>query len=137
RAAAFERVAAGACNQVDAAREIGLSQQRAHDLYHRWRVGGLDAITRKKRPNGTGTKPHEPTADERARHAMLTRLANPTTRARYAKRASTVECVFGTMHTRGHTQLHLRGHAGAITEWALRAIGHNLARFHRLALATP
>lgn len=70
-----------------------------------------------------------PTAVEANAHRLRTRAG----KARYAKRKSTVETVFGIIkHVQGFRQFLLRGLRAVQGEWALVCIGWNLKRLFAL-----
>lgn len=67
---------------------------------------------------------------------MAWRLRTKDGRARYAKRKSTVEPVFGTIkHVMCFRQFSLRGLAAATGEWTLVALAFNLKRMNVLRFA--
>jgi transposase len=62
--------------------------------------------------------------------AMRARLADPDQRARYRRRAATVEPVFGQIKTRISNRFRLRGLDAVRAELALIATAHNLLKLH-------
>lgn len=59
-------------------------------------------------------------------------MAEPETRARYARRGTTVEPIFGTLkQTRGLRRFHLRGLAQVQLEWQLACLAFNCRRLHQ------
>ena len=67
---------------------------------------------------------------------MAWRLRTKDGRARYAKRKSTVEPVFGIIkHVMGFRQFSLRGLAAVTGEWTLVTLGFNLKRMNVLRFA--
>lgn len=77
----------------------------------------------------------EPDTDDPVRK-MAWRLKTKEGRARYAKRKSTVEPVFGIIkHVMGFRQFSLRGLAAATGEWTLVALAFNLKRMNVLRFA--
>jgi len=64
-----------------------------------------------------------------AKEKMARRPRTTTGRADYALRKATVEPAFGQMKTRQHAgHLRLRGLAGALGEWTLHLVCHNLRK---------
>ena len=77
----------------------------------------------------------EPDTDDPVKK-MAWRLKTQEGRARYAKRKSTVEPVFGIIkHVMGFRQFSLRGLAAATGEWTLVALAFNLKRMNVLRFA--
>lgn len=67
---------------------------------------------------------------------MAWRLKTKEGRARYAKRKSTVEPVFGIIkHVMGFRQFSLRGLAAVVGEWTLVTLAFNLKRMNVLRFA--
>jgi transposase len=79
---------------------------------------------------------HEPEIDETTLpplEAMTHRLTTKAGKARYGKRKSTVETVFGLIkHVLGFRQFQLRSLESVQSEWNLVCIGWNLKRMHVL-----
>lgn len=78
-----------------------------------------------------------PPADATPREQMDHRLRTPEGQALYARRAVTVEPVFGQLkEVRGFRRFARRGLQAAQAEWKLIATAHNLMKLHQAHLAT-
>ena len=71
-----------------------------------------------------------------ARRAMAAKLEEPSNAARYRKRRSTVEPVFGNIKANlGYRHFMRRGRSAVQSEWRLICAAHNLLKIRRVALA--
>ena len=78
--------------------------------------------------------PRQPTAPWR--RAMQAKLQTETAKAKYKRRKSTVEPVFGILKSvLGFTRFHLRGLANVKNEWQLLTLAYNCKRLHKLMAA--
>jgi transposase len=83
-----------------------------------------------RRPQTDGSKTHRSGRKQRVfalRQKMHARLAQPSVRELYGRRAATVEPVFARIKRHmGFTRLHCWGHRAASAEWTLVCLAHNL-----------
>ena len=85
-------------------------------------------------PDPTKPPPRPPKAPWRL--AMQAKLRTETAKAKYRKRKSTVEPVFGILKSvLGFTRFHLRGLAKVKIEWQLLTLAYNCKRLHKLMAA--
>lgn len=135
-AAIFDRTNTGELTLTDAAIEIDVSYTRASQMRTDYRRHGIDALKRKRRPNGFAA--HDDGPDPRiVRHEMQTRLATEHGRARYKLRAQTIEPIFGQVkHVRGVRRFQRRGLAACAAEWKLITATHNLLKLWRHGTAS-
>jgi transposase len=83
-----------------------------------------------RRPQTDGSKTRRSRRKQRTfalRQRMHARLAQPSLRELYGRRAATVEPVFARIKRHmGFTRLHCWGHRAASAEWTLVCLAHNL-----------
>jgi len=116
RQAVIERVDAGELSLRAAAREVGLSDLKIRQLVERHRAGLPDPAL--------------------VRHQMEEKLADPVNQARYKKRQSSIEPVFGNIKAnRGYRRFSRRGLEAVNSEWRLICASHNLLKLRRMAPA--
>lgn len=97
-------------------------------------VGDLVLLVPPWQPRGRPVRGPEPPG----RAAMTARLAEPDNRARYARRAVTVEPVFGQIkEARGFRRFSRRGLAACRDEWLLVCLTHNLRKLWRRSTGAP
>jgi hypothetical protein len=106
---------------------------------HRQKIEPLIALGRDRhhRPlvERLAPDPPEPETDDPV-EKMAWRLKTKAGKARYAKRKSTVEPVFGIIkHVLGFRQFSLRGLEAVAGEWRLVTMAFNLKRMHALVAA--
>lgn len=92
-------------------------------------------LTRRIEQDGhrSGPPPPDGTAAEKMEHRLLTENGHSL----YAKRATTVEPVFGNIKQGGSRRFMQRGIDAVRTEWKLLCTVHNLTKLHRAITATP
>jgi transposase len=132
RSDVFDRTLRGEITLTAAAAELHMSVSRACVLRQAYQQRGVEALIRRKRPNGKGRRPRRNDRSTLIRHEMLERLASVEGRWLYAKRATTIEPVFGQIKAaRNARRFQRRGLAACASEWKLLAATHNLLKLWR------
>lgn len=130
QAQVFERMRTEGLSVSDAAALVGLSQSRTEHLRRRYRAGGVEALVRRRRANGEGSRALR--FKTAVRRRMEARLASEDGRALYRLRGQIAEPVFGQIkEPRGFRRFSRRGLDACRSEWSLMATTHNLLKLWR------
>lgn len=132
RAEIFDRTLRNEITLTAAAAQLNLSVSRACALRQAYQQHGVEALIRRKRPNGQGRRPRRLDPSTLIRYEMLERLASARGQQLYAQRSHTIEPVFGQLKAgRGARRFQRRGLAACASEWKLLTATHNLLKLWR------
>jgi hypothetical protein len=129
RQGVFERMLRKEIDTAQAAGLLGISTSYVNAMLRRYRRLGREGVMPKRLP---------PKPAPRARGAMLDKLSTEEGRAAYAKRAQTVEPVFGQIKECLRVRRFMcRGLEACGAEWNLVAAVHNLMKLWRAKARKP